>query len=178
MGAGQYVGSIQTFIITVGQKVGQEAVVLTPVQIPAHTHPITIPPSALSGTVSLPLNSTAISGQTITGSVTVQALNGDSAPTGGVNVPTATANTVGKNGGALQFYPPGTNKVAVPTSHSLAVSGGTVSGTASGPIKLPETAAQLTTGANALSGAPVPLLQPSLGMTQCIVTKGLFPARP
>ncbi|MBW7901264.1 MAG: tail fiber protein [Rhodocyclaceae bacterium] len=69
----------------------------------------------------------SVTGQTINGSVTVNALNGDSPPAGGVNIPTGTANTVGKTGSVLNFYPPSaSNKIAVPTTHNLSVTGGNV----------------------------------------------------
>ncbi|WP_298236019.1 phage tail protein [uncultured Azohydromonas sp.] len=178
VGTGQYAGSYQSFVVNLGQKLGQEAVVLTANQAPAHTHPVTFAPNALTGNASLSLSGASISGQTITGSITTQALNGDNPAAGGVNVPTTTANTVGKSGANLQFYPPGTNKIAVPTSHDLAVSGGTVGGNASGTIGLPAAATTINTGANTPASAPVTVLPPSLGMTQCIAVTGMYPMRP
>lgn len=78
----------------------------------------------------------SVSGQTVTGNVTVNALNGDASPAGGVNTPTATANTLGKAGPNI-FFPPGTTKVAVPTTHNLSVTGGNVSlGGSSDPIDI------------------------------------------
>lgn len=69
----------------------------------------------------------SVSGQSIAGTVTVKALNGDAAPVGPTNTPTVTANTLGKSTPANIFYPPGVNQIAVPTSHNLMVTGGQVS---------------------------------------------------
>lgn len=130
--------------VNMGQTGGAESVALTANHLAAHTH--------AGGTVT---------GQTVTGSVTVNALNGDSAPTGGVTVPDGGHNTVGKLGMNALFYPPSASKpVTAPTSHNLAVAGGSVS-----------------VGANATTNTPVPVLNPRLGLTVCIATTGLWPTR-
>jgi microcystin-dependent protein len=156
---------------------GAESVTLVANNLPAHTHPASVTGGTVSGTVSLPLSGASVTGQTISGSVTVNALNGDNPPSGGVNIPTGTANTVGKTGSALNFYPPGTNKVAVPTTHDLAVSGGTVTGNASGTVNLPIASATLAVGPNVTANAPVATIPARLGQTVCIATVGIWPSR-
>lgn len=162
--------------VTLGQELGQAVVKLTASQLPLH--PIIVPAGALTGTATLDLSGGSIRGQIITGSITVEGLNGDTAPAGGVNIPTATANTVGKNGGNQQFYPSGTTKIALPSSHNLAVTGGTISATATGTVTMPRANVHIYDAAGTVSPAAVQTMQPSLGLLQCIATQGLFPPHP
>lgn len=158
--------------VQLGQADGKERTTLTAANLPPQIA-ATISGKA-TGPLELALSDTAVMGQTITGNVTVNALNGDSSPSGPANTPTATTNTVGK-GGPNIFFPPGTTKVAVPTTHNLSVTGGTVTGKASGNAELPVAGTVAITGGG---GAPVDTMPPRLGMTVCIVTMGLFPQRP
>lgn len=120
--------------VVLGQKDGTQSVTLTANNLPAHVHPATVG-----------------------GTVTVQALNGDNPPSGGVNIPTATNNTVGKTGTSTNFYPPSANnKVAVPTTNNLTA----------------------TVSPNVTTNTPVSTTQPRLGLTVCIATEGIYPVRP
>lgn len=164
-----------------GQKDGSSTVTLNANNLPQHTHPAAVAAGSLSGTASLAVSGGTVSGQTINGSVTVNALNGDNPPSGGVNIPTSSANTVGKTGSSQNFYPQGTNKVAVPTTHNLTVSGGTVSGaTAGGTVTLPAAASTtaVSVGANTTSNTPVTITPARLGLTVCIATNGIWPTKP
>ncbi|MBW7900122.1 MAG: tail fiber protein [Rhodocyclaceae bacterium] len=158
--------------VPLGQASGKERTTLTAANLPPQIA-ATISGKA-TGPLELALSDTAITGQTIAGNVTVNALNGDSSPSGAVNTPTATANTVGRAGPTI-FSPPGTTKVAVPTTHNLSVTGGTVTGKASGNAELSVAGTVAITGGGA---APVDTIPPRLGMTVCIVTAGIYPPRP
>ncbi|MBQ0132092.1 MAG: tail fiber protein [Comamonas sp.] len=157
--------------VMLGQKDGAEAVALTASNLPPLAVHVT---GTATGTVSLPLTNTAITGQSITGAVSVKALNGDTAPAGGANIPSSTNNTVGKTGLTTNFYPQGTSPVAVPSSHDLAVAGGTVSGTAAGNVSLPVTVTAALPGGN----TAVKTIAPRQAFNFCIVTDGIFPSRP
>lgn len=165
-------------VVTNGQKTGSEVVVITANNLPPHTHGSAVAGGAAAGAVSLALSNTSVSGQTINGSVTVNALNGDNPPSGAVNVPTASANTVGKIGSLNAFYPQGTAKVAVPSSHNLTVSGGTVSGSAAGNISLPVGGVSVQVNPNATQNLPISTVDPRLGLTYCIAVQGNYPVRP
>lgn len=170
-----------------GKKYGGSTVTLKANQIAPHTHPATgtatiAAGSVINGPLNLPVTGGTVSGQTISGSVTVNALNGDNPPSGAKPTPSASVNTVGKAGSASAFYPPGTTKVAVPSSHNLTVSGGTISGaSASGNVNLPASdttvAATVSVAANVVTALPVNITPPTLGLTVCIATTGIWPNR-
>lgn len=209
IGTGTGVGFTQA--INIGQKVGQQSIVLNSAQVPlpAHSHTATFTgtggggtgPLKASGTVSLPLSGSVkdvpISGtmgtSAVTGTISAKALS--AATSGGVNVPSATNNTVGRvSGGSTTFYAPSTSDVVVPTTFDLQASGGTLTatgtggtltGTATGNVSLAVTGATgitggtVTVGATALPAAQaVPAYSPSMGQTVCIVVEGLYPSRP
>lgn len=157
-------------VVRRGQKDGVESVQLNANNLPQHVHPATVTAGAVPGTLTLPVTG-SVSGQTLSGSVTVNAINGDNPPSGGVNIPDATHNTVGKTGTSPNFYPQGTTKIAVPTTSTLAISGGTVAGTATAP-------ATVAVSANATTNAAVANIPPRLGLTACIAYQGLYPTRP
>lgn len=157
--------------VILGQIDGAEAVTLAANNLPPLAINVT---GTAAGAVSLPLTNTAITGQSITGAVSVKALNGDAAPTGGANIPSSTNNTVGKTGVSNNFYPQGTSPVAVPSSHDLAVAGGTVSGTAAGNASLPVTATGALPGGN----VAVKTIAPRQALNFCMVTQGTYPSRP
>lgn len=167
-----------------GQKGGNQNFTLAANNLPAHTHPASAAVAAgslMSGQLSLPVTGGTVSGQTINGSVTVNALNG--ATTGAQSTPSSTANTVGKVGGLSAFYPAGTNLVAVPSSHNLTVSGGTISGasaTANVTIPAANTNVPVTVNPNnATQATVVPTMTPYQGLTVCIsATNGIYPPRP
>lgn len=163
--------------VGLGQKDGAQTVMLQLNNLPAHTHP-----AAASGDItvsaSLPLTNGVSSGQVVNGSVTVNALNGDNSPSAGVNIPTATANTVGKTGANLNFYPQGNAKVAVPTSHNLTVTSGTITGTAKGDVTVPVSGVAISVGANVTTNSSFPITPPRLGVNYCMVVNGLWPPRP
>ncbi len=163
--------------VGLGQKDGVQSVTLLPDNLPAHTHPAVVS-GEITAPANLPLVSSAVSGQTINGAVTVNALNGDATPSGGVNIPTSAANTIGKTGGSTNFYPQGTVKVAVPTSHNLTVTGGTVAGFAKGDIKVPLSGATISVGPNATTNSSLPIIPPRLGVNYCLVVNGMWPPRP
>lgn len=164
-----------------GQKDGG-SVALNANNLPQHTHPAAVAAGSLSGQVSLAVAGGTVSGQTVGGSVTVNGLNGDNPPSGGVNIPTSSANTIGKVGAGLTaFYPQGTNKIALPTTTNLTVSGGTISGaTAGGTVALPATASTtaVSVGANTTANTPVTITPARLGLTVCIATNGIWPTKP
>lgn len=163
-----------------GQKDGSSTVTLNANNLPQHTHPAAVAAGSLSGTASLAVSGGTVSGQTINGSVTVNALNGTTTTTGAQATASSTANTVGKVGGLSAFYPPA-NPVAVPSSHNLTVSGGTISGaTAGGTVTLPATASTtaVSVGANTTANTPVTITPARLGLTVCIATNGIWPTKP
>lgn len=170
VGAGQGPGLTA---VQLGQAYGRESVPVTTANLPPAI-PANFTNVKAAGTVELPLVGATVSGQSITGSVTVKALNGDTQPVGPINTPTATANTLGKSTPANIFYPPGNNQIAVPTTHNLNVTGGTVSGKASGTVELPMNGAIVIGG----TGTPVATQPPRLGLTACIVANGVYPPRP
>lgn len=163
--------------LQLGQAVGADGVQLTLATLPTHSHPSIVAPGNVTGQLSLPLSSASVSGQTISGSVTVNALNGASLPTGGVNVPTSAANTIGKIGSFSAFTPPSATPVAVPSSHNLTVTGGTVSGNASGNVNLPVTGTAVTVAPTGGS-VPVDVRGPRLALTFCVNANGVYPPRP
>lgn len=163
--------------VGLGQKDGAQSVMILPNNLPAHTHPA-VANGEITAPANLPLVSGTVSGQTINGAVTVNALNGDSTPSGGVNIPNNSANTVGKTGSSPNFYPQGTVKVAVPTSHNLSVTGGTVAGFAKGDIKVPLSGAAISVEPNVTTNSSLPITPPRLGVNYCVVINGMWPPRP
>lgn len=159
--------------VQLGQADGAENATLTPNNMPPAI-PASFSNVKASGTVDLPLAGATVTGQNITGSVTVKALNGDAQPVGPINTPTTTANTLGKSTPANIFYPPGNNQIAVPTTHNLGVTGGTIAGKATGPVELP-VSGNIAIGGG---GVPVKTISPRLGLTACIVVNGSWPPRP
>ncbi len=179
--------------VVLGAQRGVEAVTLNSTQTPvaAHTHPATFTgtggssaPATANGSPSLTLTGT-VSNAPVTGTVTANVITAQT--TGAQNLASNTNNTVGKNGGAVQFYPySGATAVASPTTISLNANGGTLSGTATGVVSLPVTGGPGITGGTVSVAAnapapvtqPVPLLNPGLGLTVCIATTGIWPTRP
>ncbi len=197
--------------ITLAQKVGQQSVTLNSAQVPlpAHNHPASFTGTGGSGTgpltaygnLSLTLTGSvkdvAITGTSaasdVTGTINVKALS--VATSGGVNVPSATHNTVGRvSGGSTTFYAPSTSDVVVPTTFALQApggaltatgTGGSLDGTANGYVSLPVSGATGITGGTVTVGAKgqsatqaVSTYSPSMGQTVCIVAEGLYPSRP
>lgn len=170
--------------VALGTKSGAE-VANVGVPLPAHTHGVVIKANSLTASASLPFNNIPVSGISLSGSVSVNALNGDNPPSGGQNIPknasgtTAAVNTVGRSGSSTMFYPEGNTKVSVPVSHNLAVSGGTVSGSAAGNVALPSTDQTVTTTSAGIANPAVnvPTITPRLAVNFCVVTDGLFPSR-
>lgn len=181
-------------LVVRGQKDGvpSTSVTLTAAQLPQHTHSATFVPTTsgsgpitASGSVSVPLSG-SVSNASVSGTVTVNALT--TATTGAQNSPsTSGAVTVGRPGGANQFYPyDSTKAVAVPTTTSLTATGGTLSGNASGAVSLPVGGSLMTGGTVTVGTTPaapaqpvaVPTVPPRLGLTACIVELGIWPTQP
>ena len=164
-----------------GQVVGSETVTLNATNIAPHTHPASAAGSgSIAGTISLPVAaSAAVSGQNVSGAVTVNGLNGSATPTGSAATPSSTANTVGKVGLSQAFYPQGSSPVAMPSSHNLTVPASTaaVTGTASGPVSLPVSGITMTVGPN-VGGAPASIMSPRMALTMCIAVLGIYPMNP
>ncbi|WP_042447015.1 phage tail protein [Azospirillum sp. B510] len=198
--------------IGIGQQFGVQQVTLnyTQVPIPPHTHPASFSPTyggspaVASGPASLNLNNAPVTGLSVTstpslsGTVNVPAPTIAQSGTGGSATPVANGS-LGKagNAGASLYGSTAadtvigkpTNNVPVTVGGTIAntVSGGTVSGVASGTVTLPVTGGQLVTGgtvtvgANTGSGtaAQATITQsPGLGQTVCIAALGLYPNRP
>ncbi len=143
-----------------GQMDGKESVALTAANLPPQIG-ATFTGKA-SGALELPLEGATVTGQTIAGNITVNALNADNPPAGATNIPTATANSIGRSVPANIFAPPGNQKIAVPTTHNLSVTGGTVAGKAKGQAELPVSGNIVIGGGTA---APVATVPPRAGMT-------------
>lgn len=170
-------GSFSLTPLQIANASGAEATQLTANNVPPHVHPVGIPKTAFAGTTTVAITNLPVTGATLTGTVTVNALNGDAAPTGATNVPSSTKNTIGKNGTANMYYAPSTTTpVAVPVTNTLAVSGGTVSGTATANT-MPANDVMVNSGLNA-GGTAVNIVNPRLAVTYCIVTNGIYPSRP
>jgi microcystin-dependent protein len=191
VGAG--VPTAKTSMVQLGEQRGNESVTLAPTQAPLapHTHLATFSKTGggadslvAKGRVTLPLSG-SVSNAPVSGSVVVNALTTQTGSPS--NMPSSTKNTVGKNGIFRQFYPYNSAAaVASPATVNLKATGGTLTGTATGDVSL------LVSGNSAISGGtvavtanppvpalqPVPLLNPSLGLTACIAVQGLFPPRP
>jgi microcystin-dependent protein len=164
--------------VAIGQQDGQESTMLTAANVAPHTHGASFTGGTVSGSANITLSNLPVSSQTVSGNVTVNALNGATTPTGGQNIPDGTHNTVGKFG-PNAFYPAGGSQVAVPASHNLSVSPGTVSGTATGTVaNLPVNGGTVTVAPNVATPTPVSTLPPRLGLTVCIAENGVYPARP
>lgn len=210
LGKGQGTGFTQS--INLGQKQGLQSITLTSAQVPLipHTHVATFAgsggggtgPLTASGTANLPLSGSvsnvpvtgSVSNVPVTGTITANALS--KATSGSANLPSATNNTAGRGSLTSQtFYPSNAaTDVAVPTTHNLTASGGTLAGTgtggsltgaATGTVALPVTGATGITGgtvtvAPAGQGATqaISMYPPSLGQTVCIAVLGLYPSRP
>lgn len=184
VGAGQGAGLTNVLL---GQQRGAEGATLTANQLAAHTHPAVFTGTgdgAAGGTASGPV-SLNVSGSTasaaVTGTVTANAISNQG--TGGSGTPSASANTVGKNGLTPMYYPySSATAVGSPTTISLTAPSTAINGTAAGTISLPVTGGitggTVAVGGNATQNTPVPVLDPGLGMTVCIVTQGIYPQRP
>ncbi|TYK73505.1 tail fiber protein [Comamonas sp. Z3] len=159
-------------VLPLGKKDGNESVLLKNTDMPTITGNMK---GTASGQISVPLTGATVTGQSISGNVTVNALNGNASPTGGVAIPTNTNNTVGKTGSLSNFYPSGSTPIAVPSSHNLTVSGGSVTGQAAGAVTME------VTGTVAVGPGPttaVPTVPPRLALNYCMVVNGLYPQRP
>ncbi len=190
---GTGMGAGLTKSVTLGEKRGTEAVVLTPSQVPlaSHTHVATFTKVGgttdsliAKGRISLPLNG-SVSNVPVSGSIAVNALTTQTS--GPSNKPSKSNNTVGKNGIFRQFYPYNSaTAVPSPATINLKATGGTLTGTAMGEVSLPVSGNSIISGgtvdvaANAPAQAtqPVSLLNPELGLTACIAVQGIFPLRP
>lgn len=188
IGKGQGVNLPQS--ISLGQKVGQQSLVLSTSQVPLipHTHLATFTgsggggtgPLQAVGTVNLPLSGSvsnvpvtgSVGALPVTGTISVKALSVSS--TGGNNIPTTTKNTVGKvSGGSQTFYPPAPGDIEPPTTFTLVASGGsltgtgtggTLAGTATGTVTLP------VTGATGITGGSVTVAPAGQSPTQAVPT--------
>jgi len=160
---------------------GAESVMLSAMQMAPHNHPAILTGTGggtASGNVSLPVTGSTTS-VAVTGTVSANALT--SQTTGASATPSATANTVGKNGLQAAFYPYSAGAaVASPSTINLTAPSTTVSGNASGNVNLAVTgvAGTVAVGSNVTQNAPVAVLDPGLGLTVCIATQGVYPMRP
>lgn len=182
---GKGLGQGLTQNIAIGQKVGQEAVLLSPAQtpLPAHTHtavftptsanvPVTIPGSTgnLSVTAVLPVVPAA---GNITGtSVTLG--TGQTGYLAGMNGSTA-ADPVTFSGPYTTASPPANAgklqaQVQVTGNASTAPATVQVQTVNGGSVAIAQTAAAPT--------LPVSTQMPSMGMSTCIAATGLYPNRP
>lgn len=178
--------------VVIGKTRGAEGVALTSNQMAVHNHPATFTGTGggaggggtASGNVSLTVTGSTTSAA-VTGTVTANVLTTQT--TGSTaNAPSNTNNTLGKFGGSNTFYPANTaNAVSSPTTLSLTAPSTAISGTAAGAVSLPVTGGSggitggtVAVGTNATTNLPVPVLDPGLGMTVCIVNIGLYPPRP
>jgi microcystin-dependent protein len=191
VGTGMGAGLTQN--ITIGQKRGTEAVVLTPSQTPqaSHTHLATFSKMGegadslvAKGRVTLPLSG-SVSNVPVSGSVAVNALTTQTG--NGSNMPSSIKNTAGKNGIFSKFYPyNSTAAVASPVTVNLKATGGALTGAATGDVSLPVSGNSVISGGTVAvapnvpvqATQPVSLLNPELGLTACIAVQGIFPSRP
>jgi microcystin-dependent protein len=168
------------------QTRGAESVVLNTSQMASHVHPATFTGSSgsatASGNVSLPVtgNTTAAA---VTGTVTANVLTGQNSGTGAIATPNNTNNTIGKAGSTSPYYPYAAGSaVDSPTTVSLTAPSTPVAGTASGPVSLAVTGSTtggtVTVSPNPAASAAVGLLNPSIALTTCIATMGVYPSRP
>lgn len=167
--------------VALGQMDGKESMLLTSAPAAPHTHPVSITQGSASGTVNINLSGGTVSGQTIDGSVTVNALNGSNPPGQGVMYPDSSHNTIGKTGTTNNFFAPSAgSSVAVPTTHNLTIKGGSLSGTVPGTFSsAPVSGTAAVVGVNTPSTAvTIPTVPPRLALTVCIAAQGIFPTRP
>lgn len=180
--------------VLIGKTRGAESATLTPNQMAAHNHPATFTGTGgggasgggtASGNISLAVTGSTTSAA-VTGTVTANVLTTQT--TGSTaSAPSNANNTLGKFGGSNTFYPANAaNAVSSPTTLSLTAPSTAISGTAAGTVSLPVsggsgggiTGGIVTVGANVTTNLPVPVLDPGLGMTVCIVNYGTYPPRP
>lgn len=163
-----------------GQKRGAEGVTLSTSQMATHTHPAVLTgtgggSATASGNVNLPVSGSTASAA-VTGTVSANVLT--SQTSGASATPSASVNTVGKNGLQATFYPYAAGAALTsPSTVNLTAPSAAVSGSATGNVSLP-VSGTVTVGNNTPPTTPVPVLNPGLGMTVCIVAQGLYPSRP
>jgi len=171
---------------TLAASGGAEQTTLSASNLVAHTHGATFTSGGggggsvtATGAVTLPVTGTS-SSSAVSGTISPAALS--SQTTGGSNLPSATAKTVGRaSGTSTNFYPPSASDVAVPTTFSLNADAGTISGTASGNVTLSVSGGSGSgTVSIAPAGSSVPFsnMPPFLAMSFVIAMNGLYPDRP
>jgi len=184
-------GILNSTYYTLGNAGGTQATTLSQTQLPAHTHGSTfIPvgggsgtPGSATGTVTLPVSG-SLSGAQATGTIAPKALSTQT--TGGSNLPSGTNNVIGRpSGTSANFYPPNASDLTLQnTNATLAVSGGTFAGNATGDVTL-----SVTGGGGGITGGTVSIapagnsqpfsnMQPYLAMSFIIAVNGLYPDRP
>lgn len=162
--------------VVIASKRGAEAVTLSTNQIAPHIHAAATVATVAAGNLNLPLSGST-SNVPVTGTVSANVLTTQT--TGSGTTPSATVNTVGKNGLQANFYPYSAGAtVATPSTISLTASGGTLTGNATGAATLPVAATTVNVQPNPTASLPVPVINPSLGLTACIAVNGLYPTRP
>lgn len=193
-------GSYGTFNVAFGKPGGAETVALTTANLAAHNHTASVTTTGgsgsatASGTVTLPVTANGSlpfsATPTLTVNGTAKLLNGMS--TAAATLPTPTANSVmAVNGlnktygaagtGTLQLGP----DMTVTGTATGTVSGsatGSVTGTATGNVSLPVTG---STGGDVSvaiggtgAGAPISVMNPTLGLNFVICLVGMYPSRP
>lgn len=162
--------------ITLGQKRGQESIVLNANQLPAHSHPFT----ATTGSQNITIPGTTGKNTKLSGTVGVVPAQGDTGndftPVAGQTYRLAGANVVGPNSLAGPY-----SNSALPTP-SAYVSGVSVDASGMTPNIPPQTVPVTTvTGGrvelNTPVGTAVPTIPPQLGLNWCIAVTGIFPVR-
>lgn len=180
-------GILNSTQYTLGNSGGAQLTTLTQAQMPAHTHGATFiatggggTAGSATGTVTLPVSG-SLSGAQATGTIAPKALSTLTA--GGMNLPSATNNVIGRpSGTSANFYQPNASDLPLQnTDATLTVSGGTVTGTATGNVTLSVTGGG---GSGTVSIAPAGAsaafsnMQPYLAMSFIIAVNGLYPDRP
>ncbi|WP_224558116.1 phage tail protein [Pectobacterium versatile] len=204
VGSGVFNSTAYPVAKTVGQDIavgtGSSSVTLTAPQIPPHTHPATFSLNAASPSVSLPLSgsianlpfnaaaSLSVTGIAKIGSSTTTGRNinlTDKALLTSVGGPSALIYAPAGATNDRQLGPDGSVTGTATGNISSTASGGQLAGNATGPLTLPVTGS-VSVNANVTQPAPVvapvsvavPVRDPSLVLTACIATQGLYPVRP
>ncbi|XKH39010.1 phage tail protein [Azospirillum doebereinerae] len=176
---------------TLGNAGGTQATTLSLTNMPAHTHSASFTgtgggsgtPASASGSVTLSVAG-SLSGAQATGTIAPKALS--TQISGGVNLPNATNNAIGRvSASSATFYTPNASDVPLQnTDATLTVSGGSITGSATGTVTLPVSGGGggITGGIVSIgptgSGLPFSTMQPYLAMSFIIAMNGLYPDRP
>lgn len=160
--------------INLGQTPGAETATLTTIQLPVHTHPVTLV-NPENNNVTIPATPGTLSVSASLPVALTPPTSGGAAPTVGLNYLSAISATVGNGLAAQNATFKGPFVQTKPGTGTTLPADTSVSGSPTIPtfsFKVPQPVV-----GTAGMGQPFSVRDPSIGLTACIVNVGLYPTR-